>query len=83
MSALRLPPKPMQRTMLSIAESALEDGGRSAHFGNPKEKAAVRMLARGGHLEITSESRTELYAKLTPAGQALLAALRAVREVGQ
>lgn len=80
MSALRLPPKPMQRMMLSIAENALDDGGRSAHFGNPKEKTAVRLLARAGHLEITSESRAELYAKLTPAGQALLAALREVAQ---
>jgi len=80
MSALRMPPKPMQRTMLSIAECALDDGGRSAHFGNPKEKTAVRMLARAGHLEITSDTREEIYARLTPAGQALLAALREVAQ---
>jgi hypothetical protein len=75
-TTLRLPPKATQRSVLAIAEVALQDGERAAHFGNPDEKAAVRLLAAAGFMAITHIGRDELYAKLTPEGQARLATLR-------
>jgi hypothetical protein len=74
-TTLRLPPKATQRSVLAIAEVALEDGERSAHFGNSDEMSAVRLLAAAGFMVITHFGR-ELYAKLTPEGQMRLATLR-------
>lgn len=74
--AAALPPKDMQRTMLAIGECAFEDGERAAHFGNPNEKTAVRMMARAGYFVITQDGRDEIYAKLTSEGKARLATLR-------
>jgi hypothetical protein len=59
-----------ERSVMSAAGNAwIERNGR-AHFGTPEEKAAARKLAKRGLIHIEAETRSELYARLTPAGQA-------------
>jgi hypothetical protein len=76
LKAERLGPKPWQRTVLSIANVAWEDGGRAAVFNSSEERAAVKRLAAHGYMKIGHSHRDEITASITIKGHLLLAALR-------
>lgn len=71
-----LGPKKWQRTVLSIAEVAWQDGGRGAVFNASEEKASVRKLAAAGYMKIGHSHRDEITASITTKGHLLLSALR-------
>lgn len=71
-----MPPKRWQRTVLSIAEVAWEDGGRGACFNASEERSAVKKLAEYGYMKIGHSHRDEITAALTTKGHLLLNALR-------
>lgn len=74
--AENLGPKHWQRTVLSIAEVAWEDGGRGAVFNSSEERSAVKRLAAHGYMTIGHSHRDELTASITVKGHLLLSALR-------
>lgn len=71
-----LGPKRWQKTVLSIAEVAWQDGGRGAVFNAPEERSVVKKLAARGYMSIGHSHRDELTASLTVKGHLLLASLR-------
>jgi hypothetical protein len=71
-----LGPKKWQRTVLSIAEVAYEDGGRGAVFNASEERSAVKKLAAHGYMKIGYSHRDEITAALTVKGHLLLSSLR-------
>jgi len=75
-AAERLGPKPWQRTVLSIADVAWQDGGRGAVFNSSDERGAVKRLAKYGYMKIGHAHRNEITACITTKGHLLLAALR-------
>lgn len=76
-----LGPKKWQRTVLSIAEVAWEDGGRGAVFNSSEERSVAKRLAEHGYMKIGHSHRDELTASITVKGHLLLSSLR-MDEVG-
>jgi aspartate oxidase len=67
----------LARSVLAIAECAYErNDPKGAHFGCPKERRKVQLLAKRGLMVITTKGRGELYARVTNTGLTCLDKLR-------